>query len=202
MAEAADHRQLMRAAIERDGEGQRALLGDDQRAARNAFAAASELYRQSWEAAPPASYGRLVGMLKAAVLAGSGEPQANYVRTALAAEQESSPTASYAVAVAALIAGDDVEARKRAEGMRAGAEGMRAGADAFARTADAIAALADRDPDAYSRSVETIIADFEAREQHLTGVAVADTALMLERLAARRGMAATVESPLLPRLRD
>ena len=122
VAEAADHRQLMRAAIERDGEGQRALLGDDQRAARNAFAAASELYRQSWEAAPPASYGRLVGMLKAAVLAGSGEPQANYVRTALAGEQESSPTASYAVAVAALIAGDDVEARKRAEGMRAGAD--------------------------------------------------------------------------------
>src|SRR5437763_1988429 len=180
----------MRAAIDRDGEGQRALLGDYQRAARNAFAAASELYRQSWEAAPPASYGRLVGMLKAAVLAGSGEPQANYVRAALAGEQESSPTASYAVAVAALIAGDDVEARKRAEGMRAGAEGMRAGADAFARTADAIAALADRDPDAYSRSVETIIADFEAREQHLTGVAVADTALMLERLAARRGPAA------------
>jgi hypothetical protein len=185
----------MRAAIEREGEGQRALLGGDQRAARNAFAAASELYRQSWEAAPPASYGRLVGMLKAAVLAGSGEPQANYVRTALAGGQEASPTASYAVAVAALIDGDDVEARKHAEGMHTGA-------DAFARTADAIAALADRDSDAYSRSVGAIVADFEAREKHLTGVAVADTALMLERLARRRGMAATVESPLLPSLRD
>jgi hypothetical protein len=134
-------------------------------------------------------------MLKAAVLAGSGEPQANYVRTALAGRQEASPTASYAVAVAALIDGDDVEARKHAEGMHTGA-------DAFARTADAIAALADRDSDAYSRSVGAIVADYEAREEHLTGVAVADTALMLQRLATRRGMAATVESPLLPNLRD
>ena len=185
----------MRAAVERDGEGQRALLEGDRRAARDAFAAASELYRQSWEAAPPASYGRLVGMLKAAVLAGSGEAQADYVRTALANEQDSSPTASYARAVAALINGDDAEARKCAEGMRAGS-------GAFARTADAIAALADHDDDAYARAAGTIVADFEARDRHLTGVAVADTALMLEQLAARRGIAAAVESPLLPGLRS
>jgi hypothetical protein len=60
----------MTAAVERDGEGQRALLAGDRDAARSAFTAAADLYRQSWEVAPATAYGRLVGMLKAAVLAG------------------------------------------------------------------------------------------------------------------------------------
>ncbi len=42
------------------------------------------------------------------------------------------------------------------------------------------------------------MADFEGREQHLTGVPFADTALMFERLAERRGMAAGVRSSMLP----
>jgi hypothetical protein len=42
------------------------------------------------------------------------------------------------------------------------------------------------------------VRDFEGREQHLSGVAIADTGLMLERLAERREMAAGVASPLLP----
>jgi hypothetical protein len=185
----------MRGAIERDGVGQRALLAGDQPAAREAFAAAAELYRQSWDAAPPASYGRLIGMVKSAVLAGAGQRQADYVRTVLAGEEEMSPTASYAAAVAALIRGDDNEARHRADGMRAGS-------DAFARTADAITALAQRDQDAYEPALLAIVVDFENREQFLTNVPVADTALMLQRLAQRRGMSAAVESPLLPVLRN
>ena len=40
--------------------------------------------------------------------------------------------------------------------------------------------------------------DLEQRSQHLTDVAIADTALMLQELAARRGMAAGLESPVLP----
>jgi hypothetical protein len=43
-----------------------------------------------------------------------------------------------------------------------------------------------------------IVEDFEGREAHLTGVPIADTALMLERLAERRGLAAHPESLLLP----
>ena len=42
------------------------------------------------------------------------------------------------------------------------------------------------------------MADFEARDQHLSGVAVADTALVLERLAEPRGMAARPQSALVP----
>jgi len=188
----ADHRQLMRAAIERDGDGQSSLLEGDQGAAREAFTAAAELYRRSWEAAPPGSYGRLVGMLKSAILAGSGEAEAEYVRVALGQGEDPSPTASYAQAIAALIVGDD-------DGARRSAARMRAGSGAFGRTADAIAALADRHDDQFAQSLRAIVEDFSQREQFLTGVPMADTALMLERLGNRRGMSADVESPLFPR---
>ena len=182
----------MRAAIGRDGDGQRSLLEGDQGAAREAFTAAAELYLRSWEAAPPGSYGRLVGMLKSAILAGSGEAEAEYVRVALGQGEDPSPTASYAQAIAALIVGDD-------DGARQSAARMRAGSGAFGRTADAIAALADRHDDLFAQSLRAIVEDFSQREQFLTGVPMADTALMLERLGNRRGMSADVESPLFPR---
>ena len=44
-----------------------------------------------------------------------------------------------------------------------------------------------------------ILADFEQREDHLTGVEIADTALMFERIAAQRGMEVRPDSPLVPR---
>ena len=185
------HQQLMASAIERDAEGQRALLEGDGQAARVAFTAAAELYRRSWELAPPGSYGRLVGMLKSAVLAGGGSGEAEYVRAGLADLQTASPTASYAQAVAAMIAGDDATATRAAGEMRAGSE-------AFRRMSDAAVALCDRDQDSYDSALREIVRDFEGRERHLTGVAIADTGLMLERLAERRGMTAGVDSRLLP----
>ena len=75
---------------------------------------------------------------------------------------------------------------------------MRAGSAAFGRAADAIEALADGDDEAYAAAARAIVADFEGREEHLTGVPVADTALMLERLAEPRGLAAHPRSALLP----
>jgi hypothetical protein len=75
---------------------------------------------------------------------------------------------------------------------------MREGSDAFARTADAIQGLARRDRDRYTDALRAIVSDFEARDQYLTGVPIADTALVLERMAGERGIAADVESPLLP----
>ncbi len=183
----------MQAAIARDGEAQRALLEGKADAARQAFAAAADLYRRSWEDAPPQSYGRLVGMLKAGILAGEGPAQALYVRQALADEDAAlaSPTASYARALAALVEHDDGSAQRFSEAMAAGAE-------AFGRTARAIGALAAHDQDAYAAALEEIVRDFERRTDHLTGVSIADTALMLERLAASRDMASGVQSPLLP----
>jgi hypothetical protein len=188
------HQELLTAAIEHDGEAQRSLLAGNAELAASLFSAAADLYQRSWEAAPPRSYGRLVGMLKARVLEGEQtRDAAAYVRAALAddADASGSPAAAYALAIAALIVGDDSDADRRAGAMRGGS-------DAFDRTAAAIAALARSDRDAYAAALAAIVEDFEHRPAHLTGVAIADTALMLERLAAPRGLSAGVQSALLP----
>src|SRR5947209_4750516 len=134
----------MTAAVERDGEAQRALLSGDVDGARLAFARAAELYQQSWVLAPASAYGRLVGMLKSAVLAGGGAvAEARYVRDALADAEPESVTAAYARALAALILDDDDDAA-------AWARRMSTGAEAFARAGAAIAALAGRDDRAFA----------------------------------------------------
>jgi uncharacterized protein len=179
----------MREAIAADGDAHRALLaGDD---ACEPLRRAADRYRASWEAAPPRSYGRLVGYAKASILA--GDDPAPYVRERLG--EPDSPPAFWALALAALAAGDD-------DGAAVAAEGMRAGSDAFGRAADAVAALARGDRDAYAAAVRAIVADFEAREEHLTGVPIADTALVLERLAERRLLASHPRSALLPVVDD
>lgn len=186
------HQTLLREAIAFEGQGHRALLDGDEVAARDHLRAASDRYRASWEAAPPDAFGRLVGMLKTAVLAGDAETASRYVHSAIG-DAPQSPTSAYAVALAALVAGDDALASRAAAAMREGGE-------AFARTAAAIAALAAGDGPGYGEAVEAIVADFAGREEHLTGVPIADTAAVLERLAAGRGLAARVASPLLPRV--
>ena len=185
------HQELLTAAIEREGEAQRQLIDGHLEAAQTEFREVSDLYRQSWEAAHASAFGRLVGMLKASVLAGGGAEQAEYARTALADADQDSPTANYARALAALIAGDDRAAQARASAMGAGGE-------AFARTAAAIDALAGRDEAAYAAAIAEIVRDFEQRSEHLTGVTIADTAVMLEALAGRRGMSAAIDSPVMP----
>jgi hypothetical protein len=183
------HVEEMEAAIRLDGEGQRLLLEGSGADGTARLLEAAARYRRSWELAPPRSYGRLVGMLKAAVIVGDADEAAAYALSQVG--EADSPPGHYIVAMAALVLGDD-------EAARAAAEGMRAGSPAFGRAADAIAAIADGDGAAYDEAVRAIVADFEQRDEHLTGVPIADTALMLERLAGARGLAAGVESALLP----
>jgi hypothetical protein len=183
----------MRAALGREAEAQRLVLAGEQERARVAFREAAEHYRDSWELAPPGSYGRLVGMLKAAILAGGGAPEADYARTQLHPVPAGSPTVAYVRALCALVQEDDRQARGFAAAMRGGSE-------AFDRAAQAIDALARRDRVAYAEALASMVSDFEQRSAHLTGVAIADTALMLQRLADRRGIAAELSSPLLPAL--
>lgn len=182
----------MIAAITAEGEAHAALLAGDAEAASAAYARAVEHYRASWALAPPKSYGRLVGLLKAAVLGGAGGPEADEVRAALAADPDAagSPVASYVLAVAALIAGDDDAVAPLADVMD-----PRGGA--FERTAAALRALAAGDRAAYAAAAAAIEADFAARDDHLTGVAIADTAIMLELIARERGLAAELDSPLV-----
>ncbi len=77
------HADLLAQAIADEAGAQRALLDGDRERASAGFRAAADAYRASWEAAPPRSYGRLVGMLKAAVLAGDAGEDATYARRAL-----------------------------------------------------------------------------------------------------------------------
>jgi hypothetical protein len=94
-------------------------------------------------------------------------------------------------AMAALVAGEDAEAGRWADVMRGGSE-------AFGRAAEGIAALAAGDRARFRGAVLAIVRDFEARDEHLTGVAFADTAAMLQTLAAPRGLAADLASGVLP----
>ncbi|HEY3612632.1 MAG TPA: hypothetical protein VGK92_02955 [Gaiellales bacterium] len=184
------HRELQAAAIAADADAQRRLLAGDAAGAAPFLRESERLYRESWEIAPPGGYGRLVGMLKSAILAGDAGAAAAYARSALADETDS-PTAAYALALAGLAADDDA-------GAGAAADRMAAGGEAFARTALALAALARDDEGAYAGALHDVIADFESRDLHLTGVPIADTALVLERLAEPRGLAQHPSSPLLP----
>jgi hypothetical protein len=184
------HLDRLREAIAAEAVGQRALLAGDLTAGDEQLRRAAHLYRESWELAPPGSYGRLIGMLKAAVIAGEASAAAAYARTQLPNPPET-PPAAYALAIAALVAHDD--------GVAASASAiMRNGSPAFLRAADAIDGLVAGDAARYAAALGSIVADFEAREEHLTGVAIADTALMLERLAEVRGIASRPASQLLP----
>jgi len=185
-----DHRDLMLEAMGLEADGQRMLLAGETSAGRRAMRAAADRYRESWARAPQRAYGRAVGMLKAAVIAGGGTEEAAHVRRTIGEEGDSA-SSWYALGIAGLVDGDDDLARRAAAAMHDGGE-------AFARAADAIAALADRDDDAYAIALRSVLADFEQRTEHLTGVAFADTALMLELLAEPRGMAVRPASELLP----
>ena len=187
-----EHRELMIAAIAAEGVAHAALVDGDVEAARAGYVDAVEKYRASWALAPPKSYGRLVGLLKAAVLGGDSKAAAAEVREALDGDPEAagSPVASYVLAVAALILDDD-------EAVAPLAEVMDPRGGAFERTATALRALAAGDGAAYAEAVAAIEADFAERDEHLTGVAIADTAIMLELIARDRGLAAELDSPLV-----
>src|SRR3954449_4718568 len=133
------HVEEMEAAIRADGEGLRALLDGDPDRGRQRLREAVARYRASWELAPPRSFGRLVGMLKAAVILGDAAEAAAYARAAV--PEADSPPSAYVRAIAALVEDDDDAAARFADGMRTGSA-------AFGRAADAIAALALADGEA------------------------------------------------------
>ena len=50
----------------------------------------------------------------------------------------------------------------------------------------------------YIYAIESVLESFETRDEYLEDIPVADTVLVLQALAARRGIAAELSSPLLP----
>lgn len=188
-------RELVRMAMAAGSVGLARLMQGRRDEAGIWFTRSAERYRESWESAPPESWGRLIGAIKARVLAGDWSGASEDARWALAQRpaESTSPIGSYAAALAALVLGDDANAADLAASL------LGEPADAFpAPVAAALAALAASDREAYADAVGAVLRSFEERDAYLDDVPVADTVLVLEALARRRDIAAGVRSPLLP----
>jgi hypothetical protein len=188
-------KQLVRIAMAAGGAGLARLMQGRRGEAAGWFARSAERYRESFDHAPPASWGRLIGAVKSRVLAGDWEGAADDARWALGhgPGESPSPIGRYAAALAALVLGDDEQAGALADGLQVEPEG------AFPRSvAAALAALAVRDADAYAKAVGSVLESFQSREAYLEDIPVADTVLVLEALAERLGMAVRPSSALLP----
>ena len=189
----ARQRQLTRMGNAAAGAGLAELMGGNTAAAREWFARAVERYRESWDDAPPASWGRPIGMLKARVLAGDWEGAASDAEWTLVqgAVDAESPIGRYAACLALLVLGRDEEARVLADGLRTH--------DGFpSDVGDALAMIAAEDVLGYIEAVESVLESFEQRDEYLEDMPVADTVIVLQALAGRRGMAAELSSALLP----
>lgn len=154
---------------------------------------AAKRYRESYDLAPPGSWGRPIGALKARILAGDWSGAEEEARWALAegAADADSPIGRYAGALALLTLGQDEDARPVANSIRE--------RDDFPQdVADALATLAAEDPLGYTYAVESVLESFEQRDDYLEDMPVADTVIVLQGLAGRRHIAADLASPLLP----
>jgi hypothetical protein len=161
--------------------------------AREWLERSAERWRESYADAPPGSWGRPIGAIKALVLAGDWARAEDASRWALAegAGEAESPIGRYAAALACTVLGDREHARIHADTIRI--------RDDFPRdVGDALATIAAEDVVGYTEAVESVLDSFETREDYLEDIPVADTVLVLQALAGRRGMAAELESPLLP----
>jgi hypothetical protein len=153
---------------------------------------AAERYRESWVDAPPDSWGRPIAAMKALLLAGDDASEAaRWALDAGAADAES-PIGRYAGTLALLVLGDNV-------GARILGTTLRDTADFPSAVADALVEVAGADRVDYQISLEDILESFEQRTDFLEDIPVADTVLVLQRLAAARDLAVDLApSPMLP----
>jgi hypothetical protein len=152
---------------------------------------AADRYRESYADAPPNSWGRPVAILKSLLVAGLPAEEAASWTLAQGAAKAESPIGRYAAALAHAVLGEWQEARVLADGLRVH--------DGFPHdVADALAFLAAEDVVGYTEAVESVLESFETRDEYLENIAVADTALVLQALAATRGIRVELASPLLP----
>jgi len=189
----ARQRQLTRMGNAAAGAGIAELMGGNTDEAREWFAKAVERYGESYEHAPPGSWGRPIGMLKAHMLAGDLEGAARDAEWTLeqGAATAESPIGRYAACLALLVLGRDDEARVLADKLRTHP-------DFPAAVGDALAMIAAQDVLGYVEAIEAVLESFEARDEYLEDLPVADTVMVLQQLAARRDMKPELSSPLLP----
>jgi hypothetical protein len=189
----ARQKQLTRMGNAANGAGLALLMLGRREEAAKWLGHAAARWRESFGAAPPGSWCRPIGAIKACLLAGDTEGAEEAARWALevgAAEAES-PIGRYAAVLAQLVLGEDAQARALASSIRE--------RDDFPRdVADALATLAAADRLGYVLAVESVLESFETREEYLEDVPVADTVLVLQALADPRDLTAELSSPLLP----
>jgi hypothetical protein len=191
----ARQKQLVRIAMAAGGAGLARLMQSRLAEAAGWFTRSAERYRESYELAPPESWGRLIGAIKSRVLAGDWGGAETDARWALdqGPGESASPIARYAAALAALVLTEDERASALAADLAQESE------EAFPRpVAEALAGLARREPDLYASALADVLTSFETRMEYLEDIPVADTVLVLEALAERRGIAARPRSALLP----
>jgi hypothetical protein len=156
------------------------------------FRRAAACWRESWRGGE--SWGRPIGALKASLLAGDDVAAEEHARWALelGTEQVESPIGRYAAALALLVLGRWADARRVADSLRE--------RDDFPRdVAAALACIAANDVVGYAEAIESVVGSFETRTEFLEEARVADTALVLDLLARRRGIElALPESDVLP----
>ena len=189
----ARQRQLTRLGNAAGGAGLALLMQGRPDEAADWFQRAAARYRESFAEAPPGSWGRPIGAIKSLVLAGDWPGAEEAARWALdaGAREAQTPIGRYAAALAALVLGDDVQAREHADAIRT--------RDDFPQdVGDALAYLAAQDVVGYIEAIEDVLESFAAREDYLEDMPVADTVLVLQALARRRGIEAELSSPLLP----
>ena len=177
------------------GAGLSALMLGDADAARQWFSRAAARYRESFDDAPPESWGRPIGTMKAHVLARDWPAAEEAARWALeaGAEAAESPIGRYAACLALLVLAREEQARAHADELRTHEGFPRPVADTLAMIAAA------SDEVGYVFAVEAALESFETRDEYLEDVPVADTVIVLQALAERRGLApAELSSPLLP----
>ena len=110
----------MRVANAATGAGLAELMQDRRAQARTWLERAADRYRESWDGAPQASWGRPIGALKARLLAGDeagAESDARWALDLRSAEAES-PIGRYAAALAALVLAEDAEAGRLARSLQ------------------------------------------------------------------------------------
>jgi len=189
----ARQRQLTRMGNAAAGAGLALLMAGEPGAAEEWFGRAHDVYRASWDDAPPGSWGRAIAMLKARILVGDwsgADEDARWTLEQGAAEAET-PIGRYAGCLALLTLSRWEEARVLADGLRT--------RDDFpGAVGDAMAMIAAEDRVGYIEAVEAVLESFEAREEYLEDVPVADTVLVLQALAGRRELATELTSSLLP----
>jgi hypothetical protein len=190
----ARQRQLTRMGNAAAGAGLSLVMQGNREDAHAWFDRACARYLESWEYAPPGSWGRPVAVLKARILDrdwSAAARDAAWTLEAGAGETES-PIGRYAAALAYAVRGEW-------EAMGVLATGLRSAEGFPADVADALASLAAGDSVAYNEAIESVLESFETREAYLEDLPAADTVLVLQALAERRDLApAALRSELLP----